>query len=59
MLAQETLDGEDAAAAVLTGAGGTTDLTHGARAILHGRNDVAVADDLAVADDHGSPSVNG
>jgi hypothetical protein len=53
MLTQDSLDRENASTTVLTRTGGATDLGEGARTVLDGGADVAVAHDAAVADDHG------
>ena len=56
MLAHQPTDGEHAGAAVTSGTGHPADLAQGARAGVDGGRDRAVVDDVALADDHGSPS---
>jgi hypothetical protein len=53
MLTQDSLDRENASATVLPRAGRPADLGEGARAVLDGGADVAVAHDATVANDHG------
>ena len=55
MLAHEPPHREDAGSAVAAGAGGPAHLRQGARARLHGDRDRRVVDDVALADDHGTP----
>lgn len=52
MLAQDLLQGEDAAAAVLPGAGHQANLRQRARAVIDRGDDGVVGDDLAMTDDH-------
>ena len=58
MVAQHSTHGEDAGAALLPGTGG---LAHGRDRVgtrLHGPGDLALADHGAVAEDHGSSTVD-
>jgi hypothetical protein len=56
MLAQQSLEGEDAGAAALAGSGRPAHAGEGPRAGLDRGSDLAVVDDLTVADDHWIPS---
>jgi len=52
MLAQEALEGEDAGATVLAGAGGAAELGDRPGALVEGVRHLLVVDDFAVADNH-------
>lgn len=58
MLAHDASHGENAVAALLTGTGRLADLGDGACTGLDRRADLAVADDGAVAEDHGRLQVS-
>jgi hypothetical protein len=56
MLAQQSLEREDARAAISAGTGRLAHLRHGPGARVDSTGNGLVVDDLAVADDHGNPS---